>query len=69
MGLILVLAAGVAIAQPEPPTITCTGELCLGTQGPDLILGTDAYDLIIAKGGTDGVNGQSLPLCFANWCM
>jgi Ca2+-binding RTX toxin-like protein len=60
IGLTLVLAAGVAVAQPqpEPPTITCTGGVCLGTEGPDLILGTDSFDLILARGGADGVNAQ-----------
>jgi Ca2+-binding RTX toxin-like protein len=56
--LLLVLAAGVALAQPEPPPITCTGGVCQGTQGPDLIFGTNDDDLIVAKGGTDGANGQ-----------
>jgi len=56
--LLLVLAAGVALAQPQPPTITCTGGVCQGTQSDDLIWGTQGYDLIIAKGGSDGVNAQ-----------
>ncbi len=58
--LLLVLAAGVALAQPqpEPPTITCSGGLCLGTEGPDLILGTNGFDLILARGSADGVNAQ-----------
>ena len=62
MGAMLVLAAGVALAQqpqPEPPTITCTGGVCSGTEDPDLILGTDGLDLIFARGGADGVNGQA----------
>ena len=58
MGAMFVLAASAAVAQPEPPTITCTGGVCLGTQGDDLILGSSDDDLILAKGGTDGVNGQ-----------
>ncbi len=57
MGAMFVLAASAAVAQPEPPTITCTGGVCLGTQGDDLILGTNDGELINAKGGTDGVNG------------
>lgn len=58
MGAMFVLAASAAVAQPEPPTITCTGGVCLGTQGDDFILGTNDGELINAKGGTDGVNGQ-----------
>ncbi len=58
IGLMVVLAAGAAVAQPEPPTITCTGGVCLGTEGPDLILGTNGYDVILARGGADGVNAQ-----------
>ncbi len=60
--LLLVLAAGVALAQPqpEPPPITCSGGVCQGTQGPDLILGTNDDDLIVAKGGTgNDVPGSS----------
>ena len=62
MGLLLVvLAAGVAVAQPqpEPPTITCSGGVCLGTEDPDLILGTNGFDLILARGSADGVNAQA----------
>lgn len=56
MGVMLVLAAGVAVAQG--PTITCKGFVCFGTEGDDLILGTNGYDWIVAKGGSDGVNAQ-----------
>jgi hypothetical protein len=55
MGLMVVLTAGVAIAQAQ---ITCTGGVCKGPQGDNLIRGTRSAALIIAKSGTDGVNGR-----------
>jgi Ca2+-binding RTX toxin-like protein len=55
MGLMVMLTAGVALAQAQ---IICTGGVCEGTQGDDLIRGTRGADMIIAKGGTDGVNGR-----------
>jgi Ca2+-binding RTX toxin-like protein len=52
MGL-MVLCAGIAIAQPN---IICHGGVCDGTQGDDLMLGSAGADYIHAKGGTDGTN-------------
>jgi Ca2+-binding RTX toxin-like protein len=54
MGLMAMLTAGVALAQAQ---IICTGGVCEGTQGDDLIRGTRGADMIIAKGGTDSVLG------------
>jgi Ca2+-binding RTX toxin-like protein len=55
MGLMVVLTAGVAIAQAQ---IICTGGVCEGTQADNLMRGTRGANMIIAKGGTDGVNAR-----------
>jgi RTX calcium-binding nonapeptide repeat (4 copies) len=55
IGLMVVLTAGVAIAQTQ---INCRGGVCEGTQADNLMRGTQGADLIMAKGGTDGVNGR-----------
>ena len=45
MGLMVLATMGVAIAQAQ---IICTGGMCEGTQGDDLIRGTRGADMIIA---------------------
>ena len=53
-GLGLLLACGVALANH---TINCTNDPCLGTDGKDVIQGTDARDRIRTLPGDDFVKG------------
>jgi Ca2+-binding RTX toxin-like protein len=57
MGVLLMITAGVALAQERifcPPG----GGTCQGTQGPDDIIGSEEADLIDARGGDDRVRGR-----------
>ena len=55
MGL-MVLCAGMAMAQTTRITCDRDGGPCYGTNGDDLIQGSAMSDFIHARGGTDGVN-------------
>jgi Ca2+-binding RTX toxin-like protein len=57
MGVLLMITAGVALAQERifcPPG----GGTCQGTEGPDDIIGSQGVDLIDAMGGADRVRGR-----------